>query len=82
MMIVGLQSHLCLFSGWLRELHGPGFLEVVVPQLLSRKVWVVSCNMLKDSICYFMASCSTFISQWMDFHSSNLQISFFQLFKI
>ncbi|XP_027935721.1 putative E3 ubiquitin-protein ligase XBAT35 [Vigna unguiculata] len=36
-----IESHLCLFSGWLRELHGPGFLEVVVPQLLSRKVWVV-----------------------------------------
>lgn len=80
MMIVGLQSHLCLFSGWLRELHGPEFLEVVAPQLLSRKVWV-SCDMLKDLICYFMASCFTFISQLMDMHSSNLQISFFQLFK-
>ncbi|XP_014513349.1 putative E3 ubiquitin-protein ligase XBAT34 [Vigna radiata var. radiata] len=36
-----IESHLCLFSGWLRELHGPEFLEVVAPQLLSRKVWVV-----------------------------------------
>lgn len=33
-----LQSHLCLFSGWLREFHGPGFLEVVAPQLVSKKV--------------------------------------------
>ncbi|KAK7268895.1 hypothetical protein RIF29_21604 [Crotalaria pallida] len=36
-----IESHLCLFSGWLREFHGPGFLEVVAPQLVSRKVWVV-----------------------------------------
>ncbi|GAB4843117.1 hypothetical protein Ancab_013093 [Ancistrocladus abbreviatus] len=36
-----IESHICLFSGWLRELHGPGFLEVLAPQLLSRKVWVV-----------------------------------------
>ncbi|ESW15858.1 hypothetical protein PHAVU_007G108300 [Phaseolus vulgaris] len=36
-----IESHLCLFSGWLREFHGPGFLEVVAPQLLSKKVWVV-----------------------------------------
>lgn len=31
---------MCLFSGWLRELYGPGFLELLAPQLLSRKVWV------------------------------------------
>ncbi|KAG4911016.1 hypothetical protein JHK82_057024 [Glycine max] len=36
-----IESHLCLFSGWLREFHGPGFLEVVAPQLVSKKVWVV-----------------------------------------
>ncbi|KAK7344526.1 hypothetical protein VNO77_14223 [Canavalia gladiata] len=47
-----IESHLCLFSGWLREFHGPGFLEVVAPQLVSRKVWVVvlpvgSCNHMR-----------------------------------
>lgn len=36
-----IESHICLYSGWLRELYGPGFLEVFAPQLLSRKVWVV-----------------------------------------
>ncbi|KAJ0937896.1 putative transcription factor C2H2 family [Helianthus annuus] len=36
-----LENHLCLFSGWLQELYGPGFLELLAPQLLSRKVWVV-----------------------------------------
>ncbi|KHN30573.1 putative E3 ubiquitin-protein ligase XBAT34 [Glycine soja] len=36
-----IESHLCLFSGWLCEFHGPGFLEVVAPQLVSKKVWVV-----------------------------------------
>ncbi|GAA0183041.1 kinase inhibitor [Lithospermum erythrorhizon] len=36
-----IESHMCLFSGWMRELYGPGFLELLAPQLLSRKVWVV-----------------------------------------
>ncbi|KAJ7954704.1 putative Ankyrin repeat domain protein [Quillaja saponaria] len=36
-----IESHVCLFSGWLREFYGPGFLEVLAPQLVSRKVWVV-----------------------------------------
>ncbi|CAL0316700.1 unnamed protein product [Lupinus luteus] len=40
-VVRAFESHLCLFSGWLREFHGPGFLEVVAPQLVSRKVWVV-----------------------------------------
>ncbi|XP_061349800.1 putative E3 ubiquitin-protein ligase XBAT35 [Gastrolobium bilobum] len=40
-VVRALESHLCLFSGWLREFHGPGFLEVVAPQLVSRKVWAV-----------------------------------------
>ncbi|KAF8394276.1 hypothetical protein HHK36_020483 [Tetracentron sinense] len=31
------KSHICLFSGWLRELSGPGFLEVLAPGW----VWVV-----------------------------------------
>ncbi|CAI8603113.1 unnamed protein product [Vicia faba] len=40
-VVRALESHLCLFSGWLREFHGPGFLEVVAPNLVTRKVWVV-----------------------------------------
>ncbi|KAL6989927.1 hypothetical protein U1Q18_015680 [Sarracenia purpurea var. burkii] len=40
-VVRAIESNLCLFSGWLRELYGPGFLEVLAPQLLSRKVWVV-----------------------------------------
>ncbi|GMH18865.1 hypothetical protein Nepgr_020706 [Nepenthes gracilis] len=36
-----IESQICLFSGWLRELYVPRFLEVLTPQLLSRKVWVV-----------------------------------------
>ncbi|KAL9240302.1 hypothetical protein vseg_014540 [Gypsophila vaccaria] len=36
-----IESHICLYSGWLRELFGPGFLELLAPQLLSRKVWAV-----------------------------------------
>lgn len=34
------QGHICLFSGWLREFYGPGFLGLLAPQLLSRKVSV------------------------------------------
>lgn len=40
-VVRGIEGHLCLFSGWLRELFGPGFLDHLAPQLLSRKVWVV-----------------------------------------
>ncbi|KAF5941882.1 hypothetical protein HYC85_019524 [Camellia sinensis] len=40
-IVRAIESHICLFSGWLRELYGPSFLEVLAPQLLSRKVWVV-----------------------------------------
>ncbi|KAH6768455.1 hypothetical protein C2S51_013791 [Perilla frutescens var. frutescens] len=40
-VVRAIEGHLCLFSGWLRELYGPGFLERLAPQLLSRKVWVV-----------------------------------------
>ncbi|XP_038720941.1 putative E3 ubiquitin-protein ligase XBAT35 isoform X2 [Tripterygium wilfordii] len=40
-VVRAIESHICLFSGWMREFYGPGFLEVFAPQLLSRKVWVV-----------------------------------------
>ncbi|CAN6677398.1 unnamed protein product [Malus baccata var. baccata] len=40
-VVRAIERHICLFSGWLREFYGPGFLEVLAPQLVSRKVWVV-----------------------------------------
>lgn len=40
-VVRAIESHICLFSGWMREFYGPGFLEALAPQLLSRKVWVV-----------------------------------------
>ncbi|XP_021290348.1 putative E3 ubiquitin-protein ligase XBAT35 isoform X2 [Herrania umbratica] len=36
-----IEDHICLFSGWMREFYGPGFIEMFAPQLVSRKVWVV-----------------------------------------
>ncbi|XP_058094560.1 putative E3 ubiquitin-protein ligase XBAT35 isoform X2 [Magnolia sinica] len=36
-----IESRICLFSGWLRELNGPGFLKAFVPQWVSQKVWAV-----------------------------------------
>ncbi len=40
-VVRAIEGHICLFSGWLREFYGPGFLEVLAPQWVSRKVWVV-----------------------------------------
>ncbi|XP_059433101.1 probable E3 ubiquitin-protein ligase XBOS34 isoform X2 [Corylus avellana] len=36
-----IENHVCYFSGWLRESYGPGFLGALMPQLLTRKIWVV-----------------------------------------
>ncbi|KAL5711847.1 hypothetical protein ACHQM5_014079 [Ranunculus cassubicifolius] len=36
-----IENRISFFSGYVRELYGPGFLEALVPQLLSRKIWVV-----------------------------------------
>ncbi|XP_058101610.1 putative E3 ubiquitin-protein ligase XBAT34 isoform X1 [Magnolia sinica] len=36
-----IEGHIGLFYGWLRELYGPGFLEALAPQWVSRKIWVV-----------------------------------------
>nr|XP_023907518.1 putative E3 ubiquitin-protein ligase XBAT35 [Quercus suber]XP_023907519.1 putative E3 ubiquitin-protein ligase XBAT35 [Quercus suber]XP_023907520.1 putative E3 ubiquitin-protein ligase XBAT35 [Quercus suber]POF16970.1 isoform 2 of putative e3 ubiquitin-protein ligase xbat35 [Quercus suber] len=36
-----IEKTICYFSGWLREFYGPGFLEALTPQLLSREIWVV-----------------------------------------
>ncbi|XP_065876061.1 putative E3 ubiquitin-protein ligase XBAT34 [Euphorbia lathyris] len=40
-VVRAIENHIGYFSGWLRELHGPSFLEALAPQLLSRKIWVV-----------------------------------------
>ncbi|XP_030933652.1 putative E3 ubiquitin-protein ligase XBAT35 [Quercus lobata] len=36
-----IEKSICYFSGWLREFYGPGFLEALMPLLLSREIWVV-----------------------------------------
>ncbi|KAK6929768.1 Ankyrin repeat, partial [Dillenia turbinata] len=40
-VVRAIENHICLFSGWMRELYEPGFLEALASQLCSRKVWVV-----------------------------------------
>ncbi|KAJ3678503.1 hypothetical protein LUZ60_002306 [Juncus effusus] len=40
-VVRAIESRICLFSGWLRENYGPGFLEAFAPNLLSRKIWAV-----------------------------------------
>lgn len=40
-VVRAIEGHICLFSGWLREFYGPGFLGLLASQLLSKKVWVV-----------------------------------------
>ncbi|KAK9724301.1 hypothetical protein RND81_05G062100 [Saponaria officinalis] len=45
-----IESHICLYAGWLRELFGPGFLELLAPQLISRKVWAVVVPMGSSSL--------------------------------
>ncbi|KAJ8535690.1 hypothetical protein K7X08_023410 [Anisodus acutangulus] len=36
-----IERQICIFSGWVKEFYGPGFLEALAPQLLSRKIWAV-----------------------------------------
>ncbi|CAN0886051.1 Probable E3 ubiquitin-protein ligase XBOS34 [Linum grandiflorum] len=40
-VVRAIEDHICLFSGWLREFYGPGFLKAFAPRLLSSKVWAV-----------------------------------------
>eukprot|EP00262_Sarcandra_glabra_P002942 TRINITY_DN1335_c0_g1_i1.p1 TRINITY_DN1335_c0_g1~~TRINITY_DN1335_c0_g1_i1.p1 ORF type:complete len:498 (+),score=80.51 TRINITY_DN1335_c0_g1_i1:171-1664(+) len=40
-VVRAIENHICVFSGWLRELYGPGFLEALAPQWVSRKIWAV-----------------------------------------
>ncbi|XP_076926431.1 putative E3 ubiquitin-protein ligase XBAT35 [Bidens hawaiensis] len=48
-VVRAIESHICLFSGWLHEVHEPGFLELRTPK--PRKVWVVivPCGARKQS---------------------------------
>lgn len=40
-VVHAIENQICFFSGWLREVYGPGFLKVLAPQLLSKKIWGV-----------------------------------------
>ncbi|XP_010450048.1 PREDICTED: putative E3 ubiquitin-protein ligase XBAT34 isoform X2 [Camelina sativa] len=40
-VVRAIENHTCLFSGWMRELYGPSFLEFFAPDFFSRRVWVV-----------------------------------------
>ncbi|XP_010246786.1 PREDICTED: putative E3 ubiquitin-protein ligase XBAT34 [Nelumbo nucifera] len=40
-VVRAIEGHLCFFAGYLRELYGPGFLEALAPQWVSRKIWAV-----------------------------------------
>ncbi|CAI0434441.1 unnamed protein product [Linum tenue] len=40
-VVRAIEHHICLFSGWLREFHGPAFLRSFSLQLLATKVWAV-----------------------------------------
>ncbi|CAL9086339.1 unnamed protein product [Musa textilis] len=37
-VVRAIESRTSLFNGWLREIYGPGFLEALVPQKLTRKM--------------------------------------------
>ncbi|PKU82778.1 probable E3 ubiquitin-protein ligase XBOS34 [Dendrobium catenatum] len=45
-VVRAIEKRICLFSGWIREIHGPSILEAFVPQLVSKKIWavVLPCN--------------------------------------
>ncbi|KAM7254041.1 hypothetical protein ACFE04_031723 [Oxalis oulophora] len=40
-VVRAIETHICYFSGWLREFYAPGFLQVLAPQFLSRQIWAV-----------------------------------------
>lgn len=52
-LICYFQSRISLFSGWLREAYGPGFLEAFAPQLLIRKMFVYYFSHFLSPICFF-----------------------------
>ncbi|XP_028552184.1 putative E3 ubiquitin-protein ligase XBAT35 [Dendrobium catenatum] len=40
-VVRAIQNRICLFVGWLREIHGPSILEAFSPQYVSKKIWAV-----------------------------------------
>lgn len=36
-----IETRICLFSGWLRETHGPTILEAIIRAWVSKKIWAV-----------------------------------------
>ncbi|XP_020263798.1 probable E3 ubiquitin-protein ligase XBOS34 [Asparagus officinalis] len=40
-VVRAIESRICLFCGWLRELFGPSILEAFAPQWVQRKIWAV-----------------------------------------
>lgn len=36
-----IEDRICIFGGVLRELSGPGFLEAIAPQWMTKKIWAV-----------------------------------------
>ncbi|KAJ0970468.1 hypothetical protein J5N97_023345 [Dioscorea zingiberensis] len=50
-VVRSIENRICLFSGWLREFHGPIIFEAIIPQLVSRKLWavVVPCTSLNQT---------------------------------
>ncbi|XP_068665313.1 putative E3 ubiquitin-protein ligase XBAT35 [Aristolochia californica] len=40
-VVRAIEGDICLFSGWLRELNLPGFLGVLAPQWVSKRIWAV-----------------------------------------
>ncbi|PKU69218.1 Putative E3 ubiquitin-protein ligase XBAT34 [Dendrobium catenatum] len=40
-VVRAIENRICLFVGWLREIHGPSILEAFAPQWVSKKIWAV-----------------------------------------
>ncbi|XP_006657658.1 probable E3 ubiquitin-protein ligase XBOS34 [Oryza brachyantha] len=40
-VVRAIEGRIALFCGWMRENYGPGFLEAIAPQFLTRKIWAV-----------------------------------------
>ncbi|KAF0909307.1 hypothetical protein E2562_034947 [Oryza meyeriana var. granulata] len=40
-VVRAIEGRISLFCGWMRENYGPGFLEAIAPQFMTRKIWAV-----------------------------------------
>ncbi|KAL0857001.1 hypothetical protein Bca101_062155 [Brassica carinata] len=50
-VVRSIESHICLFSGWMCEFYGPAMLDLSAPQLLSRRCAQKKESSLKLMIC-------------------------------